>query len=215
MEDVSVPVRAVESAGPDTVAIEFESPSGFDGAPGQFVRLSTTLEDEVLQRFYTISSPTTTETFEVTVEIDPEGSFGPWLADRDPGEEVTVSGPYGDHYYEGEPSLVVVAAGPGIGPAVGIGERAIEEGADLALVVPGDQRVHRDRLETLEATGATLVEFDADLETAVAEAVEAVDGTAFVYGFEGFASAAAGALEAAGVADDATKIESFGPGPED
>ncbi|MFB6093480.1 MAG: FAD-dependent oxidoreductase [Halanaeroarchaeum sp.] len=215
MEDVSVLVRTVEAAGPDTVTVEFESPSDFAGRPGQFVRLQATIDGEVRQRFYTLSSPDTAETFEVTVEVDPEGSFGPWLADRGPGDEVTVSGPYGDHYYEGESSLVVVAAGPGIGPAVGIGERAIAEDASVALVIPADRTVHQDRLSTLASAGVVLVEFESDLEGAVAEAVDAVDGTAFVYGFEGFASEAIAALDAAGVSEDATKIESFGPGPDD
>ncbi|MFW5919138.1 MAG: FAD-dependent oxidoreductase, partial [Halanaeroarchaeum sp.] len=145
MEDVSVPVRSVESAGPDAVAISFETPPEFDGSPGQFVRLSATIDGEVVQRFYTLSSPDVAESFEVTVAVDPEGSLAPWLADRDPGDTVTVSGPYGDHYYEGDGPVVVLAAGPGIGPAVGIGERAIREGQPVAIVYPEGHPIHRDR----------------------------------------------------------------------
>jgi ferredoxin-NADP reductase len=214
MEDVSVTVRAVESAGPDAVAITFETPPEFDGEPGQFVRLSATIDGEVVQRFYTLSSPDVSETFEVTVGIDPEGSLAPWLADRDPGDAVTVSGPYGDHFYEGEAAATVLAAGPGIGPAVGIGERALDDGADVAVVYPAGHPIHQDRLDALADAGATLLTFDDDLAAAVADAIEQVDGTAFVYGFEGFVSDAAAALESAGVDADAAKIESFGPGPE-
>ncbi|MFW5924110.1 MAG: FAD-dependent oxidoreductase [archaeon] len=214
MEDVSVPVRSVESAGPDAVAITFETPDGFEGAPGQFVRLSATIDGEVVQRFYTLSSPDVTETFEVTVAVDPEGSLAPWLAVRDPGDTVTVSGPYGDHYYEREESVVVLAAGPGIGPAVAIGERAIDDGASVAVVHPKDQSIHADRLSALDEAGAVLVTFAEDLEAAVATAVDDVGGTVFVYGFEGFVSDAAAALEAAGRDPEDAKIESFGPGPE-
>lgn len=214
MEDVSVPVRSVESAGPDAVAITFDSPAAFDGAPGQFVRLSARFDDGVVQRFYTLSSPDVEDTFEVTVAVDPDGSLGPWLASREPGDTVTVSGPYGDHYYENESSVLVIAAGPGIGPAVGIGERALRDGAPVTIVYPEGHPIHRDRLQALAADGATLVTFDADLEAAVAEAVETVDAVPFVYGFEGFVSDVARALETAGMDPDAAKIESFGPGPD-
>ncbi|WP_259519424.1 FAD-dependent oxidoreductase [Halanaeroarchaeum sp. HSR-CO] len=214
MEDVAVPVRSVESAGADAVAITFETPAQFDGAPGQFVRLSATIDDEVVQRFYTLSSPDVEETFEVTVSVDPAGSLAPWLADREPGDTVTVSGPYGDHYYEGEDAVVVIAAGPGIGPAVGIGERALREGTGVAIVYPEGHPIHRDRMAALTDGGATIVTFEDDLEGAVEEAVTAVDGAPFVYGFEEFVSAVANALEAVGIDADEAKIESFGPGPE-
>lgn len=214
MEDVSVPVRSVEPAGPDAVAITFESPDAFDGAPGQFVRLSATIDGEVVQRFYTLSSPDVDETFEVTVAIDPDGSLGPWLADREQDDTVTVSGPYGDHYYEGETSVVVIAAGPGIGPAVAIGERASEADASVAIVYPAGHPIHQDRLSALEDGGAALFPFDDDLETAIGSAIDTVGGTVFVYGFEGFVSDVAAGLEAAAYDPDAAKIESFGPGPE-
>lgn len=214
MEDVAVPVVGVESAGEDAVAITFESPPEFDGSPGQFVRLAAEIDDEIVQRFYTLSSPDVAETFEVTVSVDPEGSLGPWLADRSPGDTVTISGPYGNHYYEGETQLVVVAAGPGIGPAVGIGERAVDDGAEVALVFPAEQVIHRDRLDALAEAGAMLLPYE-DLDAAIAEALDDVPGTPFVYGFEGFVSDAARGLRAAGVDTDDAKIESFGPGPED
>lgn len=214
MEDVSIPVRSVESAGPDAVAIAFETPPDFDGSPGQFVRLSATIDGEVVQRFYTLSSPDVEESFEVTVAVDPEGSLAPWLADREPGDTVTVSGPYGDHFYVGEQSVVVIAAGPGIGPAVGIGERALREDQPVAIVYPEGHPIHRERIEALEDGGATIVTFEDDLESAVAEATGAVDGVPYVYGFEGFVSAAANALEAVGIDPEDAKIESFGPGPD-
>ncbi|MGM0397428.1 MAG: FAD-dependent oxidoreductase [Halobacteriota archaeon] len=214
MEDVAVPVRSVESAGADAVALTFETPAQFDGAPGQFVRLSATIDGEVVQRFYTLSSPAVEETFEVTVSVDPEGSLAPWLADRDPGDTVTVSGPYGDHYFEGEDAVVVIAAGPGIGPAVGIGERALRDGTAVAIVYPAGHPIHRERMAALAAEGATIVTFEDDLEAAVEKAVTAVDGAPFVYGFEEFVSAAANALESVGIDPDDAKIESFGPGPE-
>lgn len=214
MEDVSVPIRAVDGVGADAVAITFESPGEFDGAPGQFVRLSASIDGDVVQRFYTLSSPDVEETFEVTVAVDPEGSLGPWLAEREPGETVQVSGPFGDHFYEDEQRVTVIAAGPGIGPAVGIGERAVADGAAVAIVYPGDLGIHRTRLDALETAGAVLVPFEEDLAGAVTTALDEVGGTPFVYGFEEFVSAVAGSLETAGLDPDDAKIESFGPGPD-
>ncbi|MFB6134453.1 MAG: FAD-dependent oxidoreductase [Halanaeroarchaeum sp.] len=214
MEDVSVPIRAVTDVGDRAVAITFESPPEFDGAPGQFVRLSAAIEGDVVQRFYTLSCPDVEETFEVTVAVDPEGSLGPWLAEREPGDTVQVSGPFGDHFYEDEERVTVIAAGPGIGPAVGIGERAVNEGAAVAIVYPGDIAIHRERLMALEEAGSLLAPFDVDLTDAVTTAVEGVGGTPFVYGFEGFVSDVANSLETAGIDPDDAKIESFGPGPD-
>ncbi|MFB6132073.1 MAG: FAD-dependent oxidoreductase [Halanaeroarchaeum sp.] len=214
MEDVSVRVRSVEPVGEDVVAITFESPPDFDGEPGQFVRLSATVDGNIVQRFYTLSSPDTTETFEVTVAIDPEGSLGPWLGNRDPGDTIDLSGPYGDHFYEGEEGVVVIAAGPGIGPAIAIGERTIREGGTAALVYPVTLDVHADRLDELADAGVDLMTFEDDLDDAVSRATSAVDGTAFVYGFESFVSDAVRALESVGIDASDVKIESFGPGPE-
>ncbi|MFT4882179.1 MAG: ferredoxin-NADP reductase, partial [Salinirussus sp.] len=41
MDETPLPVAAVEEVGPDTVAIEFESPPDFAARPGQFVKLTT------------------------------------------------------------------------------------------------------------------------------------------------------------------------------
>ncbi|MDY6779709.1 MAG: FAD-binding oxidoreductase, partial [Halobacteria archaeon] len=69
------------------------------------------------------SSPRVGEAFEITVGVDPDGDLSPALADLRTGDTVEVDGPYGRVYYEGG-DAVVLAGGPGVGPAVGIGERA-------------------------------------------------------------------------------------------
>lgn len=215
MDDVAVSLQSVAEAGPDTIAMTFESPPGFDAAPGQFIQLSARIEGEVVQRYFTLSSPRVDDTFEITVTIDPEGALGPWLADREPGDTIQISGPYGNAYYEGEDRLVVLAAGPGIGPAIGIGERALEGGASVAIVHPAGTAVHRERLAELSADGAHVFQPSDGLERVTAEALEVVGGTIFVYGFGPFVQSAVAAIEAAGWDPDEAKVESFGPGPED
>lgn len=213
MDDVEVQVHAVESVGPEAIAMTFEAPSGFDAAPGQFIQLSARIDDELVQRYFTLSSPGVDGTFEITVTIDPEGALGPWLAEREAGDTVRISGPYGEAYYEDEDSVVVLAAGPGIGPAIGIGELALSRGGSVAIVYPRETDVHQDRLTELEADGAHVLPTDDGLEAVTEDALEDVGGTIFVYGFAEFVKEAISAIEAAGADTDEAKVESFGPGP--
>lgn len=213
MDGVEVVIRSVTDVGPGSVAIEFETPSEFDGVPGQFVEVSARLEDEFIQRYFTLSSADVEDTFEITVGIDPDGTFSPWLANRESGDSVRISGPYGDVYYRGEDRIVVIAAGPGIGPAVGIGERAHLEDAAIAIVHPAGNTVHRERLQSLSEAGASIYWAEGGLEDAVQEAINAVGGTVYVYGFSPFVQDAIAAIEAAGYDPDDARVESFGPGP--
>ena len=214
--DATVAVTAVEEVGPHTVAIEFESPEGFDPRPGQFVKLTGVAEGEEYSRFYTLSSPGTDETFELTVGVDPEegGPFSEYLAALSPGEELDVSGPFGSNYYEGESRVVVLAGGPGVGPAVGIGEAALGDGNDVAVVYRyEDAPAHEERLSALRDGGASVELIDAgeDLEERVAAALTGADGEqVFVYGFTDFLEDALAAVETAGGDPDASKSENFG-----
>ena len=211
--EATVTVVASESVGPDTVAIEFESPDGFAARPGQFVKLTDTVDGEEISRFYTLSSPDVGGTFEVTVAVDTEadGEFSRYLAALEPGDSVEMAGAFGGDFYEGESRAVVIAGGPGIGPAVGIGERALADGSEVAIVYRDDAPAHRDRLDALRADGADVVVIDRDLADPVADAVTGTDDEqAFVYGFADFVEEATDALAAAGADPDAAKVESFG-----
>ncbi|MFB6113001.1 MAG: FAD-dependent oxidoreductase [Halodesulfurarchaeum sp.] len=213
MNDVAVPVRSVSTVGPTSVAVAFETPAGFDAFPGQFVQVSARIDGELVQRFFTLSSKDVEETVEITVGVDPSGTLSPWLADREPGDTVRISGPFGEVYYEGDSPAVVLGAGPGIGPAVGIGERALEEDEPIGIVHPEETDVHRDRLDALEKRGAFIYTVEDDLETAIQSAMDEVDGALYVYGFSPFVTKAVRGIEAAGYDSDAANIESFGPGP--
>ncbi|WP_284009810.1 FAD-dependent oxidoreductase [Haloarcula pelagica] len=211
MDERLLPVTAVRSVGPDAVAIDIETPPEFDARPGQFVKVTLPGDEDEESRFYTISSPDVEGTFEMTVGIDPEGAVAPRLADLEAGDELLVAGPFGSDYYEGEPRAVVIAGGPGVGPAVGIAERALQDGNEAAVVYQDDDPIHVERLDALEADGAfvSLLAEDEDMTEAVADAV-ADGGQVFVYGFADFLDAATAALEAAGVDADGAKVENFG-----
>ncbi|XVH30794.1 FAD-dependent oxidoreductase [Haloferacaceae archaeon DSL9] len=211
--DATVEVKAVEDVGTNTVAITFESPDGFDAQPGQFVKLSGTVDGENYARFYTLSSATVDDTFEVTVGIDPEesGPFSEHLVGLAAGETLEMSGPFGSDYYEGEARVVVVAGGPGIGAAVGIGERAIDDGREVAVIYRDDDPAHEDRLTKLNAAGAAVAIVDGDIASTVEETLTGdEDEQVFVYGFADFVAEAEAAIEAAGGDPDAAKVENFG-----
>ncbi|ELZ91669.1 flavodoxin reductase family protein / cytochrome-b5 reductase [Haloferax mucosum ATCC BAA-1512] len=213
--DATVTVSAARSVGPGTVAIEFETPTGFEAEPGQFVKLAAEVDGESYARFYTLSSPGVGDTFEVTVGIDPDeaGPFSQHLESLADGDTIDLSGPFGDSYYDGDARVVVLAGGPGIGPAVGIAEAAVADDNDAAVVYLDDAPAHEDRLDALRDGGASVVvtDDDAALADAVADALTGVEGEqVFVYGFAGFVEAATDAIETADGDADAAKVENFG-----
>jgi len=211
MDQTAVTVAAVNDVGTDAIAVEFETPADFSAQPGQFVKLIATVDGEEYPRFYTISSPDVEGTFEMTIEIDPEGEVTPRLQTLAPGDELTLSGPYGDAYYEGEQRVLVLAGGPGIGPAVGIAERAIAEGGEATIVYRDDDPIHEDRLAELgsRGVGVELLTPADTLDDAVADAFTQ-DTQVFVYGFADFLDDATDALEAADADPEAAKVENFG-----
>ncbi|ELZ83272.1 FAD/NAD binding oxidoreductase [Haloferax gibbonsii ATCC 33959] len=213
--DAIVTVAAVRDVGPGTVAIEFETPDGFEAEPGQFVKLSAEVDGESYARFYTLSSPGVGDTFEVTVGIDPEeaGAFSQHLDSLAAGDDIEISGPFGQSYYDGESRVVVLAGGPGVGPAVGIAEAAVADGNEAAVVYLDDAPAHEDRLSALRDDGASVVVTgdESALADAVSDALTGDEGEqVFVYGFADFVERATDAVEAAGGDADAAKVENFG-----
>jgi cytochrome-b5 reductase len=217
MDQTEAEVIEVQACGPDAVAVSVRSPDGFDARPGQFVRLTATVEGEDVSRFYTISSPDVEGTFELTVGYDPEegGPFSEYLLSITAGDTVRVAGPFGSDYYEDEPRVVVLAGGPGVGPAVGIAERALADGGEAAVVYLDDQPLHEDRLAALSEAGASVHVYEERETTAFGSAVAdaltgAADERVFVYGFADFLERAEAAVGAAGGDYGAAKVENFG-----
>lgn len=215
MDEYEVVVDAVRDVGPDTIALDLETPAGFDALPGQFVLVSATVDDETVERYYTVSSPSVEETFEITVGVDPEGDVTPWLAAREPGDVLEIGGPLGEIYYDDDGDVLVVAGGPGVGPAIAIAERALKRGHDVAVVYEDDGFAHESRLDELDAAGVDVELLDAtaaDREAALDRAVtdRAGVGDAYVFGFADFCTTVRDALADAGKPEDDVHVESFG-----
>lgn len=215
MNPTDVTVVAVRDVGTDAIALELRTPDEFDARPGQFIKLSAEVKGESVSRFYTISSPDVTDSFETTLTIDPDGTFGPYLAGLEPDDTIRVAGPFGNAYYEDEQHTLIIAGGPGVGPAVGIAERTLADGGETAIVYRDDQPIHEDRLSTLSQRGANVFVGASDESLAPAiEAIETENTQVFVYGFSEFLDTATDALATAGVAVEPAKLENFGPAPE-
>jgi len=210
MDGTEVEFVDIREVGPGTVALRVASPPGFDARPGQFVQVRATVDGDTVTRHYSVSSPEVGETFELTVGIDPGGTLTPWLAGAEPGDTVEVDGPFGRVYYEDEDGVVVLAAGPGIGAAIGVAEASLARGGDAALVYLTEDLVHEDRLARLAAAGARVyvVGGEERFEAAVGEVIG--HGRVFVYGFAPFVEAAGAAITAAGGDPGAAKVENFG-----
>lgn len=210
MEGTDCEVLDRRSVGPATVALVLAAPPGFEAAPGQFVQLRADVDGEAVTRHYSISSPVVADQFEVTVGVDPNGTLSPWLATVEPGTAVAIDGPYGRVHYEDESHVVVLAAGPGIGPAVGVAERTIGDGGEAAVVYRTETPVHERRLAGLARAAADvfLASTSPAFEAAVAAVVDR--GQVLVYGFQPFVDDATAAIRRAGGDPDDARVENFG-----
>jgi ferredoxin-NADP reductase len=208
----TVTIEHIREIGPSTLAITLEAPDQFEAYPGQFVLLRAEIDGEEVSSYYTLSSPEVDDRFEITIAVDEEsGTLGPWLAERTTGDTVDIDGPFGDVYYKGEDDVTVLAGGPGIGPAVAIGERAATAGRNATILYQADEPVHEDRLSSLRDANMT-VELLAD-GAELPEALDSVEirGSVYVFGFAEFVTDTRDALEAIGINSDNIHVESFGP----
>ncbi|MDR9411434.1 MAG: FAD-binding oxidoreductase [Haloquadratum sp.] len=203
-------VHSITSVGPDTVAVELATPAGFDASPGQFVKLLFEIDGETVGRFYTISSSVITERFELTIGFDPEagGAVTERLQALDEGAPLTFEGPFGNSTYEGASEVLILAGGPGVGPAVAIAEVALAGGAEVGVVYQTADPAHRERLDALAEAGAAVWIDAAPLSEGIAT-VSPSPGTAQVFVF-GFADLVAEATAVDMIDPSTAKIENFG-----
>ncbi|MFW5896389.1 MAG: hypothetical protein ACOCUA_03300 [archaeon] len=127
--------------------------------------------------------------------------------------QVAIAGPFGSAFYEDERRVVVLAGGPGVGPAIGIAERAIEDGGEAAVIYRDTDPIHGDRLERLaeRSVHVSVLETDDDVVSAAGEVITGADDEQiFVYGFADFLDVATDAIEAAGGDSGGAKVENFG-----
>ena len=204
-------IESTDAVGSNTIAITVSTPDGFEAEPGQFVLFEAEIDGAEETGYYTISSPEVTDSFEITVAVDPDGTLGPWLADRPVGATLQFDGPYGEVEYTGGGDVAVLAAGPGIGPAVGIGERALATDHDVVIGYEGEDPPHEERIRAIGDGGGEIVIED-EIGTVISRTDSLTDGrTIYVFGFSEFVEAARDGLKTAGIPSDVVEIENFGP----
>lgn len=203
-----LPVRAVHTVGPRMVALVLDAPQEFTGYPGQFVLVRATINDEPLGRHYTISSPDTEDTFEITVEYTPDSTLSHWLANRTPTDRVHVEGPLGRLYYDGSTPVVVIASGPGIGAAVGVADRALQHDQPATIVYHAPALAHEDRLAKLASRGATVL-VSSHPTTGITDRVLDA-GDVYVFGFREFIDPVRETIQATGRDPDDIAFENYG-----
>lgn len=208
---VEATITDVQPVGEETIAVDVETRRPFEGQPGQFVLVRVSIDDGVETAHYTISSPEVTDRFELTVGIDSEGTLGPWLQSASPGDVIELEGPFGDTYFESEDRISILAQGPGIGPAVGVGEQAVRAGSDLAIYYLNETLPHAERLEALGEAGAT-VSHSTDVEEFTDAVIDGLgEEQVYVFGFSWFIDAVEEVLEDTASPLPSPKIEDFGP----
>lgn len=117
------------------VEVRVETPSArtlrfarTDGAlppfrPGQYVSLAVRIGGVTTTRPFSISSPPGIGTLDLTVKREPDGFVSPWLCAREPGWEVTSSGPAGSFVHEplrDRGPIVLLSGGSGVTPFMGM-----------------------------------------------------------------------------------------------
>lgn len=206
----SVTVQSVWEVGPDMVALELDSPPGFEALPGQFVLIRATIRGESIGRHYTISSPDSDTSIEITVEVGPNGTLSQWLAQRHPGDTVWIEGSFGRIAYPGDGPVVVISEGPGVGGAIGVGERAVTCNHDTTIV-HRTPIAHEQRLGSLSRSGAAVYVVRNSLQ-GVLEAVHD-HGKIYVFGFRDFIDDVRAILKTTGVDTEEVAFENYGPRP--
>ena len=107
--DIADEVRHFVFEATETDVLEF--------VPGQFVSLSTVIDDKKVTRAYSIASPPQGNLFELCLNRVIEGKLSPHLFDMQVGDTIEIQGPLG-YFVLRHPASesVMVATGTGIAP---------------------------------------------------------------------------------------------------
>jgi len=118
-------VTAIDQESADVLSLTLQSPDGQplpEALPGQYVvlRLQSTAGGPPLFRSYSLSGPLSTESYRISVKIEPNGVAGIYLQEHvRVGDVLDVSSPRGSFILEsGERPVVLLSAGIGATPVL-------------------------------------------------------------------------------------------------
>jgi ferredoxin-NADP reductase/MOSC domain-containing protein YiiM len=118
-------VTAIDHESADVLSLTMHSPDGQPlqaALPGQYVvlHLQRTLGNAALFRSYSLSGPVSTESYRISVKIEPNGAAGTYLQEHvRVGDALDISSPRGSFILQsGERPLVLLSAGIGATPVL-------------------------------------------------------------------------------------------------
>jgi ferredoxin-NADP reductase/ferredoxin len=154
-------VLSIEIVGADVARLCLAPATDFVYRPGQFLDVR---HPSGATRSYSIASLPSDGRIELHVRRAPEGLVSGWLHTLDVGDEVVVAGPHGQCFHvadDQDRKLVLVGAGTGLAPHVGIARDALAQGhrgpIDLVHGALEPTRLYlRDELRALALTAPQL-----------------------------------------------------------
>jgi nitric-oxide synthase len=194
--------------------------------PGQHVVLQARIDNRWIQRAYTLSSaPGSRDTYEITMQREPQGVFSRWFFDRmRPDALLRVSDPSGHYFLADDETrdVVCLVGGIGLTPALAMARSLAARPRPIALhidysVSTRAQAICGDELATLPRMNPKIsVNVRITREAGrfgagdARELVRRFPGAVFyLCGGDPFMDALAGQLRACGVADERIRIETF------
>ena len=119
--------REIEFLAPDVVRLSLDHDPAFKYRPGQFLEL---IANNDLKRHYSIASfQETSDHLELHIKIHPNGEMSRYISEGlKVGSKLQIAGPLGTCIYEGvdpDQPIVLVGAGTGLSPLVGIKREAL------------------------------------------------------------------------------------------
>lgn len=115
------------------IRFKLEEPDNIKFRPGQYIQFHIPSKGETIYRAYSISSlPSSPDEVELIVRLVPEGIGSTYIHTLKEGDEVTISGPYGEFFLqEGSPlDIVCVGGGAGMAPLKSIIYSLFEKGSE-------------------------------------------------------------------------------------
>jgi NAD(P)H-flavin reductase len=105
--------------GPNIRLLRFRIPTvdSFNFIPGQWVSLYSDINGKKITRAYSLASLPNANTFEICLNLVPDGHFTPFLFSLNPGDTVSMKGPVGNFTLrDPQRESIFVATGTGVVP---------------------------------------------------------------------------------------------------
>ena len=125
---VQAGVRAIEQVAPDVARILLQPDAPFAFRPGQYLDV---VHPSGATRSYSIASLPADGVLELHVRRVPDGLVSGWLHELRPGASLGIRGPFGQCFHiadDEHKKLLLVGAGTGLAPLLGIARDALDQG---------------------------------------------------------------------------------------